>query len=99
MENIREIKLEQDTLQFLFLNADTSKAEVTLQAGPNFIMDKYFSSEYPNEGEMEKALNYIEYELTKHKELNNNNENLVCKNALLSEMFGIEEQPILVMTL
>ena len=89
---IREIKLENESLQFLFINNQSSAKQVSCATGTNYITTKFFASEYPNDRDMEKALNDIEDKFTEHKELKNNNETLICQNIVLAEMLGVKEK-------
>lgn len=93
IKKTREISLENDTLDFTFLENDIKLEAISLQAGPSYISDSIFSGEYPTEGEIEKALNHIEYAFTSHKkELKNNGETLQCKSSVLAEILNIDEK-------
>lgn len=91
-ERVRKITLENEQLQFTFMNSGPSEEVVTLKAGPAYVASTFFSNEYPNDSEMEKALDYIEGEFTEHKELKNNNEQLVCSDLLLAEILENSEK-------
>lgn len=92
IKKTREVSLENDELVFTFLENDIQLEVVTLQAGPNYISDSIFSGEYPTEGEIEKALNHIEYAFTKNKKkLKNSGEVLICKILGFAEILGIDK--------
>lgn len=93
--NIREVKFVNEIVHFISQTNGAPKEIISLKAGPAYIADSLFSSEYPNEGEMEKALNYIEYELTKHEELKNNNELLVCASPVLAETLSVVKKGLI----
>ncbi len=95
IKKTREISLKNDTLDFTFFENDIKLETITLQSGPSYISDSIFCGEYPKEGEIEKALNHIEYAFTSQKKaLKNSGEVLVCKSSVLAEIMTIDEKEI-----
>ncbi|WP_282035813.1 hypothetical protein [Saccharicrinis aurantiacus] len=92
-KTIREVKIENNTLQFLFRGAIEN--DISCNTGSAYVTNTYFSSEYPNSAEIERALENIEIEFSKHKELRNNNETLICNNSVLAEMLSVEEETVI----
>lgn len=89
-----ETRLEKENLSLRFLNEGSVLHDITLKAGHEFISKTFFTSEYPTESEIEKALNHIEYEITAHKALKNDKDVLVCANKTLAEILNVSVSSI-----
>lgn len=87
----RKLKIDENHL--VFIDSDTSKESI-IECGEAYIVKNFFTNHYPDNGELEKALNYIEYELTDHKELKSNNELLSTDNNLLAEVLDVQETKV-----
>lgn len=88
---VRRLELTDDQLQFSFINDGSEEHVTAIQAGTGYLPAAFFTSEYPNDREMERALEHIEDQLTVVKGLRNHREHLVCKNSVLAEMLYIKE--------
>ena len=83
---VREVIIEDEIVNFQFKDKESIVKELTLVAGFDYLIKTFFKHEFPTEGEIEKALNYVEYELTKQKELVNKEEKLCCSHSVLTEL-------------
>lgn len=75
--NIRFINLNKENLSFDYLQDNTLNKVIELRVGYQYLSDKFFKNNIPTESETEYAINYIEDELMKNKDLINNKEHLV----------------------
>lgn len=91
-KNTRKVQLNGDVINFDIVKEGEKQESIVLLSGPELLKSKFFSSEYPNDAEMERALNHIEYELTQHKELKNHDEVLALSNDLIADMLGAKEE-------
>lgn len=57
---VRKITLENEMLLFTRMHNTSQEEVVTLKAGPVYVATTFFSNQYPNDREIEKALDYIE---------------------------------------
>ncbi len=85
---IRYMKLGEETLIFQYFEDHNLVREISLEAGFKYLTDTFFKKDFPTEIETEYAINYIEDELMKYKELANNDENLVFTHEKFLSILG-----------
>lgn len=83
---IRTLKVASDSLDFEYISNGISQGAKSIKGGKDYILSTFFTSEYPTEKDITKALNYLEYELTTDKKLVNDNETLKCENPILKAL-------------
>lgn len=88
LPNQRELIIDRQNIYLRFIEGDEEKKKVEFKAGWEYMINTFFQTEYPDPGKVEKALNYLEYELTGDKSLVNKDEVLLCSNELLTLLLG-----------
>ena len=85
---VRELKIEDNFLDFRFLENGILKNEISIQAGADYVCKGYFKGDIPKDDEVEISIYYVEETALSNKALMNNNESLVIDHELVPEIFG-----------
>ncbi|MBS2100055.1 hypothetical protein [Carboxylicivirga linearis] len=86
-QNKRRLQIGQDYIQFDFIQNNSIEKEMKLKIGYDFIIQKFFRHDVPNEAEIEYAINYIEDELMSNKALLNVEDELTTKDTAMMDLF------------
>lgn len=86
--NIRFLTIDSETVTFTFITDKKYRNEIIINIGFQKIAKNYFKRSIPSESEVEYAINYIEDELMRFKELINNGEVLFSNNEIIMDIFS-----------
>lgn len=86
-QNKRQLQIGQDYIQFDFIRNDIVEKDMKLKIGYEFIIQKFFRHDVPNEAEIEYTINYIEDELMSDKGLLNVEDELTTKDTAILDLF------------
>ena len=87
-EKIRYLVIGTDTIKFIYIENREIINEKEVKIGYMKVASSFFKSKIPSESEVESAINYIEDELMRDKELISKNEELICMDRGLIEILG-----------
>lgn len=91
------LHLEKEKLILHSFKHEQKQDEISFDLGYGYIADTFFKNDLPTETETEDAINFIEDELMRPKNLNHNHERLITKNVIIKEVFqkfGIDREVI-----
>lgn len=87
-KKLRYLEIGIENVRFTFVENTENKKEKDINIGYKKVAESFFKSEIPNESEVENAINYIEDEIMKDKEIVSKNEELISGDKDLREILG-----------
>lgn len=88
-KNFRFLQIREQNTTFYFVSDDTVNRTVDLDIGFKKIAADFFKHEIPNEAEVEYAINCIEDELMRKKDLVNDNEDLFTDAGFIVDILSV----------
>lgn len=87
----RYLEIGMENITFVYIENMENKIEKEVNIGYIKISKSFFKSKIPTESEVENAINYIEDELMKDKELVSSGEELISEDKGIREILGNKE--------
>lgn len=90
VKNFRFLRVKEQNTTFYFICNNTVNRTVELDIGFKKIAAVFFKHEIPNEAEVEYAINCIEDELMRNKDLVNDNEELYTDAEFIIDILNVQ---------